>query len=93
MPISELYISLEILGYGFIGCCFIGIVTCISRLLNNCYNKYILRLPAPEEPVNTNSPFYNLTGRYAKATAIITPTAAPVNSIDDGENVIVVQVV
>ena len=93
MPSSELYISLEILGYGFVSCCFIGMVACTSRLLHNCYDKYILRLPAPEEPVNVYSPFYNLTGRYAKATAIIIPTAEQVNSADDLENVIIAQVV
>lgn len=68
---SDLYLSLEILGYGFVSCCFIGMVVCTSKTIKNCYDKYILRLPAPEEPIDVNNPFYNLTGRYAKATVSI----------------------
>jgi len=77
---SDLYLSLEILGYGFVSCCFIGMVVCTSKTIKNCYDKYILRLPEPDEPVNINSPFYNLAGRYAKAEANI--VASEIHIVD-----------
>jgi hypothetical protein len=69
LKMSDLYLSLEILGYGFVSCCFIGMVACTAKSLKICYDKYILRLPVVEEPVN--NPVHNLAGRYAKATVSI----------------------
>jgi len=89
---SDLYLLLEILGYGFVSCCCVGIVVCTSKLLQNCYDKYVLRLPAPEEPVNVNNPFYNLEGRYAKAEANVIVKDVDIHIVDistiDYENVV-----
>ncbi len=94
---SDLYLSLEILGYGFVSCCFVGMVACTAKTLKLCYNKYILRLPVPEGPVR--GPFYNLTGRYAKATvSIVIPEPihyvnAEVTETELETNIIAVEIV